>query len=124
MKKSLKKHQQALLIGLVLILLIITYFKREDIKAFFDKSPQPYKPNSVEKTPTTSNNSNLLQRGSTGEQVRKLQVILNDHHRQHKPTFIPLLTEDGVFGSKTESMLEKYTGKTAITLSQLTKALK
>jgi len=129
MKKTLKKNQQALIAGLVLIALVIAYFKREALKDFFSKSDKLPSNNAATTVSNTSEPSTLsendivLKQGSSGVQVRKLQQLLNDHHRQNKPTFIPVLVEDAKFGALTEAMLKKYTGKTSISINQLLKAL-
>jgi hypothetical protein len=130
MKKTLKNNKQALIAGLVLIALVIAYFKRDQIKDFFsksDKSPSNNAATTVSNTTsepsTLSENDIVLKKGSSGKQVRKLQQLLNDHHRQNKPTFIPTLVEDEKFGALTEAMLKKYTGKTSISINQLLKAL-
>lgn len=131
MKKTLKNNKQALIAGLVLIALVVAYFKREQIKDFFSKSSTAPSNNApvlasyttTPKPSSTANYDTILSKGSTGDQVRKLQQLLNDKHRQHTPTFIPLLVEDGQFGSKTETMLKKYTGKTSISINQFIKTL-
>ncbi len=127
MKKTLKKNQQALIWGLVVIALIIVYVKRDVLKTFFSKSKKlPSTPAATTvstNSSTLSENDIVLKKGSSGTQVRKLQQLLNDKHRQSTPTFTPLLVEDGKFGALTETMLKKYTGKTSITLNQLLKAL-
>lgn len=125
MKKTLKKHQPALFVGVVFVLVLLAYFKQDSIKAFFSKpktSPSKSSSTGNKKTSTNSKDS-ILSQGSKGEQVRKLQKLLNDRHRQSAPTLKPYLVEDGVFGAKTESMLKKYTNQTSITLNQLIKKL-
>lgn len=128
MKKTLKKHQPALFVGVVFVLVLLAYFKQDSIKAFFSKpktSPSKSSSTGNKKTSTQTTNSkdSILSQGSKGEQVRKLQKLLNDRHRQSAPTLKPYLVEDGVFGAKTESMLKKYTNQTSITLNQLIKKL-
>jgi len=130
MTKTLKKNQQALIYGLVLVALVIAYFKRDTIKDFFSKSG-----NSTSSTATstasntasivsnTANTEAVLRNGSTGEQVRRLQNLLNEKNNKSRPTFLLPLVEDGKFGKKTETMLKKYTGKTSISIDQLIKAL-
>lgn len=131
MNKTLKNNKQALIGGLVLIALVIAYFKRDAIKDLFSKSDKLPSNNapvlaSTTTSPKPSSSAKddiILSKGSTGEEVRKLQQLLNDKHRQNTPTFIPLLVEDGKFGSKTETMLKKYTGKTSISINQFIKTL-
>lgn len=126
MTNKLKNKKQVLFSGLVLIALVIAYLKRNDIKRLFrklKKSPPASNDNTTNFTPFNTTNDNKLSKGSTGEQVRKLQQLLNDKHRKNTPTFVPLLVEDGIFGSKTETMLKKYTGKTSISINQLIKDL-
>lgn len=120
-------QKQALIIGLVLIVLVVLYVKRADIKDYFVKPSTAKSNQSATKEPITANNTTsgtLLKRGSEGKEVQKLQILLNDHHRKRKPTFIALLEEDGKFGKLTENMLKKYTGKTAMSVNELTKTLK
>lgn len=119
MKEKLIQYRKPLLAGGLLVLLLVLYFYRHKI---FKKSFSP-----TTKTPAVNNNSStsntadksLLQKGSKGQQVRQLQILLNDEHKKHTPTFIPLLVEDGIFGTKTEQMLVKYTTQSSITLEQL-----
>lgn len=129
MTKTLKKNQQALIYGLVLVALVIAYFKRDAIKDFFNKSD---KATSNKATSTASNTASIasntntetiLKNGSTGEQVRRLQELLNEKNNKSRPTFLLPLVVDGKFGKKTEIMLKKYTGKTSISINQLIKAL-
>lgn len=129
MNKILKKNKSLIIAGLVLIAFILAYFKRESIKAFFSKS-KPSSPATIAANPTptissnTVNNDSLLSKGSSGQQVRRLQELLNIKHGNNKPQIIPYLVEDGKFGAATETMLKKWTGKTSITINQLIKALK
>jgi peptidoglycan hydrolase-like protein with peptidoglycan-binding domain len=131
MTKTLKENQQALIYGLVLIALVIAYFKRDTIKDFFSKSAPSSSSNAsstATSTPSipskTLNDETILSKGSSGEQVLRLQQLLNIKHGNNKPQIIPYLVEDGNFGTATESMLKKWTGKTSISINQLIKALK
>lgn len=92
---------------------------------------------STSSTSSTSNKGEnaMLSNGSSGEEVKELQRLLNQKQR----TTIPdkdsplvllhgamqgsLLTEDGKFGSKTEQALYRWTNLTSITLAQARKAL-
>jgi len=130
MTKTLKKNQQALIYGLVLVALVIAYFKRDALKDFFSKSGKSSSSNAgstVTSTASiisnTANTETILSNGSTGEQVRRLQELLNSKNNKSQPTFLLPLEEDGKFGKKTETMLKKYTGKTSISINQLIKAL-
>ena len=126
MTETLKQNKQALIYGLVLVALVIAYFKRDTIKDFFSKSSSTS--NTATSTPSVSSNSlnedSILSKGSTGKQVQQLQELLNIKHSNNKPQIIPFLVEDGNFGAATESMLKKWTGKTSISINQLIKALK
>ena len=128
MTETLQKNKQVLIYGLVLVALVIVYFKRNTIKDFFRKSTSSPATNAANPTPSisssTANNDSLLSKGSSGEQVRRLQELLNIKHGNNKPQIIPYLVEDGKFGAATENMLKKWTGKTSITINQLIKALK
>jgi peptidoglycan hydrolase-like protein with peptidoglycan-binding domain len=127
MINTLKQNKQALIYGLVLVALVIVYFKRETIKDFFSKSTSSPATSTANLTPSvasnTANNDSLLSNGSTGEQVQRLQQLLNEKNNKSQPTFLLPLVEDGNFGKKTETMLKKYTGKTSISINQLIKAL-
>lgn len=126
MKKTLKKNKQVLLAGLVLIALVVVYFKRASIGNFFsraEKLPSSDAASTTNFIPVNSSNDTILSKGSTGGQVRQLQQLLNEKHRNNKPQIIPLLVEDGNFGPKTEAMLKKWTGKTSISINQLVKDL-
>jgi peptidoglycan hydrolase-like protein with peptidoglycan-binding domain len=130
MINTLKQNKQALIYGLVLVALVIVYFKRETIKDFFSKSGKSSSSNAAStanNTPTivsnTANAEVILSNGSTGEQVRRLQQLLNEKNNKSQPTFLLPLVEDGNFGKKTETMLKKYTDKTSISINQLIKAL-
>ncbi|WP_052600222.1 peptidoglycan-binding protein [Aureispira sp. CCB-QB1] len=126
MKASLKKNKQVLVAGLVLIALVVLYAKRDSIRNFFrksDKMPSSYAANTTNFIPVNTSNDTILKKGSTGGQVRQLQQLLNEKHRNNKPQIIPLLVEDGNFGPKTEAMLKKWTGKTTISINQLVKDL-
>jgi len=131
MTKTLKENKQALIAGLVLIALVIAYFKRDHIKSFFQRgalvSPNPATANAASTSISNASNTNddtILKKGSTGEQVQTLQQLLNVKHGNNKPQIIPYLIEDGNFGVLTENMLEKWTGKTSISINELIKALK
>jgi peptidoglycan hydrolase-like protein with peptidoglycan-binding domain len=128
MTETLQKNKQVLIYGLVLVALVIVYFKRNTIKDFFSKSTSSPATNAANPTPSissnTANNDSILSKGSSGEQVRRLQELLNIKHGNNKPQIIPYLVEDGKFGAATETMLKKWTGKTSITINQLIKALK
>lgn len=65
-----------------------------------------------------------LRQGDSGEDVKLLQKILNIHHKNNTPQIIPLLVEDGKFGSATQRMLHKWTGQNAITINGLLDVLK
>lgn len=131
MTKILKENKQALIYGLVLVALVIVYFKRNSIKNFFSRSNSTSSNNTANTASYTSsvssnaaNNDLVLSKGSTGEQVRHLQQLLNIKHGNNKPQIIPYLAEDGNFGTATEAMLKKWTGKTSLSINQLIKALK
>jgi len=129
MTETIKNNQQALMYGLVLIALVIVYFKRDTIKDFFSKSGKSTSSTATStgnNTPSIVSNANtetVLRNGSTGKQVLRLQELLNSKNSKSQPTFLLPLAEDSNFGKKTETMLKKYTGKTSISITQLIKAL-
>ncbi len=59
-----------------------------------------------------------LQQGSQGEEVKKLQAALNK-----KNTSGITIQEDGIFGTKTESLLVSVTGKASITKREYKKLI-
>ncbi|MCQ2959547.1 MAG: hypothetical protein MJ198_05090 [Bacteroidales bacterium] len=59
-----------------------------------------------------------LKQGSQGEEVRKLQAALNK-----KNTSGITISEDGIFGPKTESLLVAVTGKTSLTKREYKKLI-
>jgi len=129
MKETVKKNKETFIAGLMLITFVLVYFKRDTIKDFFSKSSNA----STASTNTASTNTTsivsigtadtILKKGSSGEQVVRLQELLNVKHGNNKPQIIPFLVADGKFGTATESMLKKWTGKTSISINQLIKAL-
>lgn len=109
-------------------LLLVGYFTREKWLPFFQKdevSPSNGVGQGGNTPPSTTANSNtvdktrVLKQGDRGEAVKELQRLLNGKHKSNPPQVIPLLVEDGIFGTKTEIMLLKWTGKTAISINQL-----
>jgi len=56
-----------------------------------------------------------LRKGSNGNEVVQLQTMINQALTLKK---MPLIPNDGGFGSKTEAALKYLTGKTRITLAQ------
>ncbi|MBL4650826.1 MAG: hypothetical protein JKY03_13930 [Aureispira sp.] len=123
MKATLKKNKSVLIAGLVLIALILAYFKRDSIKEFFSKS-KPEKalnvpsPNtSAAPTPTVSNNNTVLKKGSSGVKVRELQVLMNTAILKVNPNYLTLAT-DSNFGAKTEDRLFLLTGVKIISINQ------
>ena len=125
MKAPITKYKKPLLAGGGLIVLLGAYFFRDKWLHLVIKPKQKASTsNSSTASTTQSTKSTVLKRGSKGEQVKQLQVLLNDHHRNNPPQFMLYLKVDGVFGAKTEAMLKKWTGKTSITIDQLIQDLK
>lgn len=127
MKKILKKNKSLIITGLVLIAVILAYFKRESIKTFFSKS-KPSSPLNVSTataspstTPTTpivpNEDDVLLKKGSSGLKVKELQVLMNNSVLAVNPNN-PTLATDGNFGAKTEDRLEFLTGRKSISINQ------
>lgn len=118
MKDKLVLYQKPLLAAGLLALLLVLYFYRHKIfKGTSSSGTTAVNTGSSSVVVLTQNT--ILKRGSKGEPVRQLQLLLNKEHRKHAPTFIPLLEEDGVFGEKTEKMLVLYTTQSSISLAQL-----
>lgn len=134
MTKTLKKHQTSVTAGLVLIALLVVYFYRENLKTAFQKNTiLPSNAATLASTESSSvsasssnnaSNDTPLKKGSTGEKVKELQRLINVKHQNYTPRLAPNLVVDGQFGTKTEILLKKYTGKTSISINELIKALK
>jgi hypothetical protein len=122
MKKTLKENKSLIIAGLVLIALVLAYFKRESIKEFFSKSKPTNALNvtnpSTSTAPTsTANNDTVLKRGSSGAKVRELQVLMNTAILKVNPNYLTLTT-DSNFGAKTEDRLFLLTGVKRISINQ------
>ena len=87
-----------------------------------DTVPAYVAPTAPSTTTTTtapaSNDSSVLQKGSRGENVKKLQKALVDAGFSVGKSGV-----DGIFGNNTETALKKATGKTSVTVEQLNKYL-
>lgn len=103
-------------------LLLVGYFTRDQWMALFQKGevvPSNTNPGANNQPTTSVDKTRILKRGDRGASVKELQRLLNEKHRNNLPQNTPLLVEDGIFGSKTEQMLFKWTGKTSISIQQL-----
>lgn len=97
--------------------------KFADATAANDTVPAYIAPTAPSTTTTTttapaSNDSSVLQKGSRGENVKKLQRALVDAGFSVGKSGV-----DGIFGNDTETALKKATGKTSVTVEQLNKYL-
>lgn len=96
--------------------------KFADATAANDTVPAYVAPAAPSTTTTTttpaSNDSSVLQKGSRGENVKKLQKALVDAGFSVGKSGV-----DGIFGNDTETALKKATGKTSVTVEQLNKFL-
>ncbi len=96
--------------------------KFADATAANDTVPAYVAPTAPTTTTTTtapaSNDSSVLQKGSRGENVKKLQKALVDAGFSVGKSGV-----DGIFGNATETALKKATGKTSVTVEQLNKFL-
>ena len=96
--------------------------KFADATAANDTVPAYVAPTAPATTTTTSapasNDSSVLQKGSRGENVKKLQKALVDAGFSVGKSGV-----DGIFGNDTETALKKATGKTSVTVEQLNKFL-
>lgn len=131
MTKTLKKNKTPLIAGLILVLALVAYFYRDNIKSFFAKDAllTPSKPTTAVNTastsgsnPSTSTNTSMtndtvLKKGSRGAKVKELQVLINKGLKAKNMGF-PNLAEDGIFGAKTESRLQLLIGKKSISINE------
>jgi peptidoglycan hydrolase-like protein with peptidoglycan-binding domain len=129
----MKKHKKTLGIVLILLLFGIGYLKRDTIKGWLGISSTATLPNGnstntgTNSSTTTNSRSQVLKRGDSGAAVKELQRLLNQHHKANRNhiQLIPyeLLIEDGIFGSKTEALLNHYTKMKSISVNQLASKL-
>lgn len=133
MTKTFKKHKTTLMAGLVLVLCVAVYFYRDEIKSFFSKgsslssagttvastsTPSIMSPSTT--TNTSDTNDTVLKKGSQGQKVKELQVLINKRLEAANMGF-PKLVEDGIFGAKTESRLQLLIGKKSISINEFKK---
>jgi peptidoglycan hydrolase-like protein with peptidoglycan-binding domain len=75
----------------------------------------------------TIDRNKILKYGDTGASVKELQRLLNQHHKSNRNQveLVPYesLVEDGIFGKKTEGLLEHYTQTKSISINQLASKL-
>lgn len=121
-----------MMVGTLIILFLLVYTYQDKLASFFlnrgavSKSSNPS--TTTNQSGSTSNtkapnNETVLKRGDRGSKVEELQKLLNKEHDYQslhgtKPS-LAKLTEDGIFGAKTEALLKSFTGKTAISINQL-----
>jgi hypothetical protein len=110
------KYAIPIALGVLLIILVVVFW--QDVKALFVKA-------TMAGSGTLSSGSGSsasvfpLRRGSTGEEVKKLQAFLNGQRShaisQGKSVDLAELIVDGIFGSKTEAMLVEILNLTSVT---------
>ena len=135
MKDKIQENKVPFIVGILVLVAVLIYFYQNKLASFFLYGGAASNSNSVNTgavSNTGSNSSNsssfnndtILKKGSTGGAVEMLQQLLNVKHGNNRPQILPYLVADGKFGSATETMLKKWTGKTSISINELTKALK
>jgi peptidoglycan hydrolase-like protein with peptidoglycan-binding domain len=133
MNQKIEENKVPLIVGILVLVVVLIYFYQDKLAKFlFYGNDSIDKKNEVTGSTNTavsssnssSSNDTILKKGSSGEKVQMLQGLLNVKHGNNKPQIIPYLVADGKFGTATESMLKKWTGKTSISINELTKALK
>lgn len=114
----MKKHKKTfIIIALVILLLLVVYFGASAANYLLNKkngtaAPADVVIASIQANATPVNNTLAI--GSTGDEVKALQQLLNT-----MPPLIPVLAVDGNFGTRTEAKLNAVTGAKAATLQQL-----
>lgn len=99
------KYTIWVIVAIVVAVLVFFYFKSKKKKSEpIPEASNKSSVNSVKKKP--SPDAFPLRKGSSGENVRKLQELLN---LKIKPPMVMLIA-DGVFGEKTEEALVRYFG--------------
>jgi peptidoglycan hydrolase-like protein with peptidoglycan-binding domain len=131
MKEKIEKNKVPLIVGILVLVVVLIYFYQDKLAKFLfygndsiDKKNEVTGSTNTAVSSNNSSNDTILKKGSSGEKVEMLQGLLNVKHGNNKPQIIPYLVVDGKFGTATESMLKKWTGKTSISINELTKALK
>lgn len=131
MKEKIEENKVPLIVGILVLVVVLIYFYQDKLAKFLfygngsiDKKNEVAGSTNTAVTSNNSSNNTILKKGSSGEKVQMLQELLNVKHGNNKPQIIPYLVVDGKFGTATESMLKKWTGKTSISINELTKALK
>lgn len=131
MKDKIQENKVPFIVGILILVAVLIYFYQNKLASFFlyggaasnDATNTGVSTNTNTTVTNSSGNTTILKKGSTGEQVKMLQQLLNVKHGNNKPQILPYLVDDGKFGSATETMLKKWTGKTSISINELTKAL-
>jgi peptidoglycan hydrolase-like protein with peptidoglycan-binding domain len=131
MKEKIEENKTPLILGVLIVVAVLIYFYRNKLASVFlygeGNATTSVDTGVVSNVVSSSNNSSddtILKKGSTGEKVKTLQQLLNIKHGNNTPQILPYLVPDGQFGPATERMLQKWTGKTSISINELTKALK
>jgi len=141
MKETLVQYKKPIAALVFIGLAILAYVFRNEWLAWFKPNPvvstknsenqntQPPTSNSNSSTNSTSstfiNKDLTLSKGSHNNEVRALQRLMNEHHKYMTDQGIlappmPILEVDGVFGTKTEEMLNFMTGKNTSSINQFT----
>lgn len=132
MKARIQENKTPLIVGVLILIAILIYVYQNKLASFFlygGASSSAAVSSGANVVSNSGNNSSnvsddtILKKGSTGDNVKKLQQLLNIKHGNNKPQILPYLVEDGNFGNATEVMLKKWTKKTSISIAELIKAL-
>ncbi len=144
---KIKQNKSITAVIIVIVIAVIIYYFRDKIFGKTMTKEEDYMvtnasgSSSASKSTYTSSNSNsdtgeLLKMGSKGNSVKELQRLINK--KQKTTTTAPkdapliynygdtpgsMLTEDGIFGAKTEHALYRWTQMKSITLAQAHKLL-
>lgn len=125
MAAKTKEYKKPMMAVALFALLLIGYFTRNKWIPLFtsgkvtpSSGTEGNKP-TTKSTSTTLDKDRLLKKGDQGKEVKELQIILNEKHKANPHQILPLLETDGIFGAKTETMLEKWTGKKSLSITQL-----
>ncbi|MBI2258174.1 MAG: hypothetical protein HYU67_04655 [Flavobacteriia bacterium] len=116
--KKIKKYKWLILVVLLLLVLYFWYKNKNKTSESFDTSTTSN--NQSNSLPSIGSNT-TLKRGAKAKEVQQLQSYYNT--KIANPTGVTRLTEDGIFGPKTESVVQSVMGRKSTTLNEFISTL-